>query len=71
MFNLFKNVKKQKEEVTCFGCEHLLQRNDGGYECLINAERACINGKKERRLYKKEQQKPQETMCTTVGISED
>ena len=49
MFNLFKKAKK--EEVTCFGCKHLCENNDGSYECLINAEKACINGKKERRLY--------------------
>lgn len=55
MLNLFKKAKKQEQEVTCFGCKHLWQRNDGGCECLINAEKACINGKKERRLYTAEE----------------
>lgn len=51
MFNLFKKTKKQEqEEMTCFGCKHLWERNDGSYECLIKAEKACINEKKRKTV---------------------
>lgn len=47
---MFKK-KKETKDVTCSGCKYLSMNNVGSYECLINAEHACIKGNTERTLY--------------------